>query len=60
MTENGEYYYVRRDLLKLGVDNSVKHIEREIQAVKDNPIIRLKPAGGLQPESANIKVEARR
>lgn len=33
VTEKGESYYVKRELLKLNFDNNVKCIEREIQAV---------------------------
>lgn len=48
-----------REQLKLDLDNNVRYIEREIQVVKDNPIIRLRVLAS-QPESPNIKVETHR
>ena len=44
VTEKGENYYVRRDQLRLDLDDNVEYIDREIVVVKDNPIIRIKPA----------------
>ncbi|MCJ1367070.1 hypothetical protein MMC16_006202 [Acarospora aff. strigata] len=53
VTEKGENYYVKRDQLKLGFDDNIKYIDREVRVVKDNPIIRLKLVD-LDPASVNV------